>query len=105
MLSTIVTMNTPQEFSRMSQRINNPQERKYLYSEIADAGYVLPADEMWTDEYLDSLVAHPSFVSRVLEETAKEAEPTCLLHRLQVLAHVNPGIRRYVNIYLQRACM
>lgn len=105
MVQRILDMDTPEKFIEVSRDLITADARTELYNSIVSSGMMLLADSMWTPEELASISADQNGLNAALRNTNDEIAPTKLLHRLQLLGYMNPGIRRYILQYLQRACV
>lgn len=104
MVQRILAMSTPEEFIEVSREMVTKDSRTELYNSLVASGITLLSDSLWTPEEL-AAVSSTEGLASALYQTETEDTPSKLLHRLQLLGHMNPGIRRYITQYIQRACV
>lgn len=105
MVDRILNMRVMDDFISVSCDLLNKSNRSALYDSIVDSGLVMLSEDAWTPEELDCIARRSNGVVDALDMTVEEPKSARLLHRLQLIGWCNPGICRYIQQVLQRACV
>lgn len=105
MLKELMEATTPREFMSASRLFASSEGRLSFTQELLNENIVLSADDMLTPEEVDACVRTEDSINAALAASEQENIPKCVVHRLQILGGCNPGIQRFVDSFLKRACL
>lgn len=107
MLAELLAINTADEFVAFTARLLNKGNQDKLREEIQASNVVLLSEDMWDDAELERVNASIS-AGHFPEMCASGGRSTIqkdILHRLQTLGYCNPGIRVFMDKYLEKVCL
>ena len=105
MVDRILNVKNVSELLQVSKELVAPSGRTQLYKGVSASKYVLLADDLWTEEFIDYTVSTANGIETALKTTESEQSSVKLLHRLQLIAHCNPGVKRHILQYIHNACI
>lgn len=105
MLDRVMNMQDPRSFQEVSQELLNKEARASLRNEMANSEIVLRAEDLWQAERLDRARYDLSQLRVAFLETNEEEDGPKLLHRLQLLCVLNPGLTESIAVLLEQTCL
>lgn len=105
MVDEILSMCDLSKFTELGIRLTKSSERTELYRSILEKGHPLLLEDLWTPEQLDEFCMTRQSLEEALKQTENEEPSAKLLHRLQLLGHCNPALKKPIGNYLKKACV
>lgn len=105
MVDKILAIKTTADFTFVSCELLKKEAKTALYDSMASSGILMLNEDAWTPEELDTIAKYPQRLEEAIARTEGEDDSAKLLHRLQLIGRCNPGISKYIQQVLQRACV
>lgn len=105
MINRILEMDCSTSFISVSRDLVLKDKQRELADSLTRSAITLSSEAMWTPEELNAKLGATNGITEALKFTAGEDDSAKLLHRLQILGYANPGIHRFIQQFLQRACV